>query len=333
MADFTKYSSPASEWVEYEAAHPVPNMPPGISHEQRKALFNTAREKAFAEALGPVKGVAAIDVSIPTSDESLIAVRIYRLEDDLDALLPLYIHLHAGGFYFGNIETEDVWCRLLCINTRSVVMNVNYRHTPEWTFPTPMQDTFDALDWIIKEYRTYNVDKRSVIIGGISAGAALACAAMLREQDNATNRISGLILTVPPTVDEADYPRYLLKDGYTSLEQNADAAILPRTSLKFFQSLYKADRGHPYTSPLVLPESSFHGFPPTCFHIAGLDPLRDEGLLFARKLAKAGVETRVDIYPGFPHAFMTLPELAESERWRNDLYKGVSWIRKSQSLG
>jgi predicted esterase len=39
-------------------------------------------------------------------------------------------------------------------------------------------------DWILKEHRAYNMDKRSVIIGGTSAGAALACATVLREQDN-----------------------------------------------------------------------------------------------------------------------------------------------------
>jgi hypothetical protein len=99
MADFTEFLFPAPEWVEYDAAHPVPDMPPGISHDQRKALFNTAREKAFAAFFGPIstygsakcsglaqvadgscssEGVASCDVSIPSSDGSFIIARIYR---------------------------------------------------------------------------------------------------------------------------------------------------------------------------------------------------------------------------------------------------------------
>lgn len=126
------------------------------------------------------------DVLIPTSDGSSVEARIYRPQAEGDISLPLYLHLHSGGYYLGNLETEDASCRLNCLETRSVVLNVNYRHTPEWTFPTPMQDVFDALDWILGEENTatYNVDSRSVIVGGVSAGAALACTTALREQDN-----------------------------------------------------------------------------------------------------------------------------------------------------
>ena len=97
-----------------------------------------------------------------------------------------------------------------------------------------------------------------------------------------------MVLTIPPLVHETLFPGKLIKDGYTSLKQNADAPILPISRSREFLDMYKPEPDHPYFSPLILPDEQFHGFPRTCFHIAGLDPLRDEGLLFEEKLRRAG---------------------------------------------
>jgi acetyl esterase/lipase len=97
-----------------------------------------------------------------------------------------------------------------------------------------------------------------------------------------------VILTIPPTVHETVFPRDLIKDGYTSLEQNGAAPILPMRRCRAFVDMYKPEPTHPYYSPLMQPDGDFRGFPSTSFHIAGLDPLRDEGLLFQEKLKRAG---------------------------------------------
>ena len=46
------------------------------------------------------------------------------------------------------------------------------------------------------------------------------------------------------------------------------------------------------------------GFPPTYLLVAGLDPLRDEGVAFADVLRKSGVRTRCREYPDMPHGFL-----------------------------
>lgn len=48
---------------------------------------------------------------------------------------------------------------------------------------------------------------------------------------------------------------------------------------------------NPEISPLLYP--SFEGLPPAVVQVCGMDPLRDDGLLYAEKLTKAGVRTRL----------------------------------------
>lgn len=40
---------------------------------------------------------------------------------------------------------------------------------------------------------------------------------------------------------------------------------------------------------------AFEGLPPALVHVCGRDPLRDDGLLYAEKLKKAGVRTKLNV--------------------------------------
>lgn len=94
---------------------------------------------------------------------------------------------------------------------------------------------------------------------------------------------------MPPTVHPAAFPTHLIRNGYTSQEQNANAPLLPKLFRVAFGQMYKVDDPtHRYVSPLNLPDDKFRKYPKTVVHIAGMDPLRDEGLLFEEKLRRVG---------------------------------------------
>ena len=63
------------------------------------------------------------------------------------------------------------------------------------------------------------------------------------------------------------------------------------------------------------------------FQVGGLDPLRDEAVLYERKLRGAGVLTRFDLYGGYGHMFWTnYPEVERSGEFVGDTLRGVRWL-------
>lgn len=298
MADFSQYGGPSQEWL--TAAATMPALPPGLSVAERKKHLNDQRDKIAAEGFKVwASQIKTQDHSIPTRDGSHLEARSYRPANvDAGKALPVYIHLHGGGFFFGTLASEDAICARIAVNAQVVVLNVNYRHTPEHVYPVAWDDTADAFEWLHDNIEHLVVDAHQVVIGGISAGAQLTASFVLGQHLGAVSasrpKVAGQVLMIPCLVNPHCYEPQLaqLRDpSVSSYEQNKDAAILPMSVALFFTDSLKIP--DPQVDDLKLnpgnaqPEQ-VKGLPPTVFGVAGWDILRDEALLWAKLLTEAG---------------------------------------------
>lgn len=156
-----------------------------------------------------------------------------------------------------------------------------------------MHDAFDTFDWVVGpgsyalSFRGADIEK--LVVGGMSAGAMLAADVALREVDRIKEygmRISGLVLHIPWLLHPNSWEFQPLKSKVvSSYEQCKDAPTLPRTQVDFFVEQVAAHNDKWFNVGLMGDEKA-KLMPKTAIIVAGWDILRDDGLLFARKLQR-----------------------------------------------
>ncbi|KAF5973077.1 hypothetical protein FBULB1_8465 [Fusarium bulbicola] len=299
MCDFACYDGVSPEWLALEASLPPPPVPE-LPIPEMKRLANQEREAiARTSMIKLAPRLRTQNHDIPSRDGGIILARSYRpVKTPEQALLPLYIHFQGGGFMFGSLDAEDTICARIAVRSNVAVLNVDYRHTPEFAYPTQWNDAEDAFEWAHDNMDMMYWDPERVIIGGISAGAWIAASFTLQKHLNrATEKrppIAGQVLMIPCLVHVDCYEPQLRKmksESISSYKTNIAAPMLTVEELRWFTSLLKIE--NPDVNDLKInpgnasPEQ-VRGMTPTVLGVVGLDPLRDEALLYGKMLAGAG---------------------------------------------
>lgn len=295
--------------------------------ERKKQMTSTHQASGAAEQ----SQIDEINHQVPTRDGSSIRVRVYKVPGQ-NQPGPLLVMLHGGGFVLGELENEALLCRQWCSRFGGVSVNVEYRLAPEHVFPVPVHDSYDAFKWAVAHASSIGADaSKGLIVAGVSAGANMAATISHLYRDEGGNPpLTGVYLSIPSLLSPEAVPEKY-KSQYLSRDQNKDAPILNEGSIRFFRKYYQDDPCSPLMSPFIFP-SGHRNLPPTYFQICGMDPLRDEGLLYEQDLrADCGVETRVDLYPGLPHGFWSWwPEAEFSKKQFQDSLAGLEWLLKAR---
>ncbi|KAJ7624737.1 Alpha/Beta hydrolase protein [Roridomyces roridus] len=241
---------------------------------------------------------------------------------------PLYVWFHGGGWTMGSIDMDDYQLRKLCVELQISIINVEYRLAPEHPTPIPQDDCYTGIKWAVENQVLLSADvRKGLLIGGLSSGGHIAAALAHRARDDPWfegRRITGQIMQIPGLCHPEAVPEEF-KGSLFSFRQNGFDPGLPAADVHWFYEQLGGSPTSPEVSPLLYPVHA--GLPPAVLHICGLDPLRDEGLLYGKILKREGVKTRVHTYPGVSHAFnYLLPHIAAAKRWERDYREGLRWI-------
>jgi acetyl esterase len=244
--------------------------------------------------LAPVRSTE--DSSVPGA-AGAIPIRIYR--PDVDGKVPTVVFFHGGGFVIGNIETHDDHARLICRDVAAVVVSVDYRLAPEHPFPAGFEDCLAATEWAAANIEALGGDADKLVVGGDSAGGNLAAAVALATRDTGPKLAAQFLIY--PGVDFAE------DTDYPSRVDNAEGYFLTAEDMLWFRGHY-LPAGSDVTDPRAstIKAQSLAGAPPAVIGTAEFDPLRDEGEAYAKALADAGVEVRLQRYDGLIHGFFGL---------------------------
>lgn len=226
---------------------------------------------------------------------------------------------HGGGFCIGFPEMEEPLCLEVVRRSGAVALSVDYRMAPEKPFPTSIDDSLDALKWAAANASTLGADaSKGLVIGGTSAGAIISCVLSHAYRDEKLSPpLTGVWLNVPHVVGKTVIPDKYSK-VMTSFEQNTNAPILDKSAIDFFMKWYDPKDEDPKHSPLLWP-TGHAGLPPHLIQVDGLDPLRDDGLVYAAVLKENGVPATTIVYPGVPHGFESMfMQLGLAQKFNKD---------------
>jgi acetyl esterase/lipase len=289
-----------------------PPAPVGLDSEMDAVLaFIAESEQAFDgmfEAVGsdpsPLPGVERTVEVIKGVDGNDITLYVHRPAGAGGATLPGLLHLHGGGMVMLEAAGPSYrrWRDELAA-AGMVVVGVEFRngagkHGP-FPFPAGLNDCASALAWVGENKARLGIGK--LVVSGESGGGNLTLATALKAKaDGRLGLVDGVYAQCPYISG-----RYVDKDpALVSLYEN-DGFMIDCAMAGALVRAYDPT-GENRTNPLAWPyhaeTGDLAGLPPHVISVNELDPLRDEGLAYHRKLLRAGVSSVGRTVNGTCHA-------------------------------
>jgi len=256
------------------------------------------------------------ELQVPVRDGTKIGVRLYKPITPVENAV-LVLKAHGGGWVVGSHEVEEVENRMIAAHAKAIVASVDYRMAPEYKFPYAIDDCFDVMKWCKANASKLGINPDTIITAGGSAGGNISAVLSQKARDENFSGIIGQILNIPVTCHPKHFPAD--KYEYGSYQQNKDSSVVDGPRMDWFWDQYLPNaEPEVYASPLLAKDLS--GLPPALVQVAGMDPLRDEGLAYAEALKAAGVPVTLKTYKGLPHGFYLVPHLKQTqEYWQSSV--------------
>jgi len=289
------------------AAQPTASIDEVSLTESRRAL----RGLMLALDRPPVPGILSKTMDIP-GPAGPVPVTLHRPVAS-SGLLPIAVYFHGGGWARGDREMYDLMCRYFAAKAQCLVVNVEYRLSPEHRFPAGLEDCHAVVQWLNSKGQTIGGDPARLAVLGDSAGGNFAAAIAIMARDEGINLcFQGLIY---PGVDLRKTDIYGSRRKYNNPYYFLD---VKRLHWYIDHYLNTPDEAlDPRASPLLAP--CHEGLAPAAIITASLDPLCDEGEAYARVLEAANNTVEYRCFSGTVHGFASfskaVPMGLEAQEW------------------
>ncbi len=275
--------------------------------EERLAYATMAEEGMgavlglFAAGVPDADGVTTTTTTITGEDGNDVTLFISRPAGQ--GPLPAVVHLHGGGMAIA-AAADPTYMRLReCLAASGVlVIGVEFRNSGgklgPHPFPAGLNDCAAGVRWVVANRAELGVSH--LIVAGESGGGNLTLTvAHKAKREGWLDDIAGFYAQCPFISNRwHDAP-----DELPSLRE-CDGYFITLQQLEILGSLYDPDN-HNSNDPTcfagVAADEDLKGLPPHVISVNEVDPLRDEGLDYYRRLVRAGVPTVGRLVAGTCH--------------------------------
>lgn len=226
--------------------------------------------------------------------------------------------LHGGGFFSGSMYTHrKLFAHVAkAIGCRALILH--YRRSPEHVHPTQVNDTLAAYRWLLDQ----GIDANHIAFIGDSAGGGLSITALLLAREE------GLPMPAATMPISAWFDMEVV--GASMESNNGKDLLLNRAWVKSLAGMFLGESGNPrdpYANPLY---ADLKGLPPVYMQVGGDEVLLDDSQRLAEYAREAGVDVKLDVFPGMQHTFqMAAGRAPESD---DAISRLVEWVRPKLGL-
>lgn len=239
--------------------------------------------------LGNSKDVEIQEIRI--GDMEAEHLRVQRLHNPNHVIL----YCHGGGYSTGSsIYARTLTTKLVSITSMDVI-SFDYRLAPEYPYPAALEDAMQAWDYLMLQ----GYGARDVVVAGDSAGGNLALALGLQLKKEGRRLPAGFFLMSPWTD--------LTSSGESHTTRAEIDPVLDKDYLAEMIRNYVPEGENcenPFISPLF---GDFSDFPPTYIQVGNCEVLLSDSQRLQKKMKKAGVNVKIEVYPKMWHVFQMTP--------------------------
>lgn len=243
----------------------------------------------FAAGVPDADGVTTTATTITGEDGN--DVTLYVSRPDADGPLPAVVHLHGGGMAIAS-AADVTYLRLRehIASTGLVVVGVEFRNSGgkfgPHPFPAGLNDCAAGVRWVASHHSELGVSH--LIVAGESGGGNLTLTvAHKAKREGWLDEIAGCYAQCPYLSNRwHDAP-----DELPSLRE-CDGYFISLQQLELLGSLYDPDKQNSDDLTCFAGDATVEdlkGLPPHVISVNEIDPLRDEGFDYYRRLVRAGV--------------------------------------------
>ena len=208
------------------------------------------------------------------------------------------IFIHGGGFIFEGFSSHYKIAMEYARRCNCKVIYVKYNLAPKNPFPSPQYDCYYSYRYIFDHAEELGINTNKIGITGDSAGGTLALTSMLIAKEEGFSHYPLFQILIYPWLDN--------RNNSESNKLYTDTPMwnstLSKTTSKYTNKKGKKFPPH-IISPIEYKDLSF--LPPAYIEVAQYDCLRDDGILYAKKLKENNIDVILHLLENAMHGYET----------------------------
>ena len=226
---------------------------------------------------------------------------------------------HGGGFVTGSIYSHRKMFAHIAKAVGCRALLVNYGLAPENPHPGPLNDMVAAYEWLLSDK---GIKPENIVMVGDSAGGNLSITMIARALEQGLPSPAASVPISPWAGWDTSGETY---------ETNADKdALVSRDTTNTMGSMWIGENGDP-KDPMANPlYTDYTGVPPIYIQVGADETVLDDSYRIAARAKQAGVDVKLDVYPGMQHVFQMLAgEAPEADAAVKEM---AAWIRSKLNI-